>query len=107
MAGVNRPGLHVLWYHVNGPTYIRMQPIQAPEHPAFLYMIRTAACTTDGIVIPDRHQTGQMIIDMFKRQLSALRDRLKVRCHHITSSIPSERPLTSGRSREGQGEPHM
>ena len=41
-------------------------------------MINIAARATNGVKIPDRRQTRQAIIDTFKRQLVALRDRLNV-----------------------------
>ena len=68
------------------------QPIQAFEHESFQNMIHTAARATNGVKIPDRRQTRQAIIDKFKQQLTALRDRLNVweipyHCHHWLISI--------------------
>lgn len=56
-----------------------LQPIQALEHPSFQKMIQIAARATKPVNIPDRRQTRQGIINMFKQQLSSLRDRLNVR----------------------------
>ncbi|KAF8336804.1 hypothetical protein F5887DRAFT_890955 [Amanita rubescens] len=61
------------------------QPIQAFEHRSYQNMINIAArAGSNGVKIPDRRQTRQAIIDTFKRQLVALRDRLNVRVilHH-------------------------
>ena len=57
----------------------KSQPIQAFEHSSFQNMINVAAHATNGVKIPDRRQTWQGIINSFKRQLMALRDRLNVR----------------------------
>ena len=42
-------------------------------------MINIAARATNGIKIPDHRHTRQAIINKFKQQLAALRDRLNVR----------------------------
>jgi hypothetical protein len=56
------------------------QPIKAFEYQSYQNMINIAACAgSNGVNIPDRRQTRQAIIDMFKQQLVALRDRLNVR----------------------------
>jgi hypothetical protein len=52
------------------------QPIQAFDHPTFKHMIEVAARATRGVKIPGRKQTRQAIINMFKKQMQALRDRL-------------------------------
>lgn len=41
-------------------------------------MIEVAARATRGVKIPGQKQTRQAIIDMFKNQMQALRDRLNV-----------------------------
>jgi len=41
-------------------------------------MIEVAARATRGVKIPGRKQTRQAIINMFKKQMQALRDRLNV-----------------------------
>jgi hypothetical protein len=41
-------------------------------------MIEVAARATRGVKIPGRKQTRQSIINMFKKQMQALRDRLNV-----------------------------
>ena len=64
------------WIHTN--LCCIFQPIQAFEHPAFQNMIHLAARATNGVKIPDRRQTREAIISTFKRQLTALRDRLNV-----------------------------
>ncbi|KAI0040533.1 hypothetical protein FA95DRAFT_1502712 [Auriscalpium vulgare] len=61
------------------------QPIQAFDHPSFKNMINVAARATNGVVIPGRKATRAEIIDMFKTQMTALRNRLLVR-----GFIPSE-----------------
>lgn len=55
-----------------------LQPIQVFEHPAFHDMIHIAARATNGVKIPNRRQTREAIIDTFKRQLTALREKLNV-----------------------------
>jgi hypothetical protein len=42
-------------------------------------MIYVAARSTKGVKIPDRRQTREAIINTFKQQLMALRNRLNVR----------------------------
>ena len=56
------------------------QPIKAFEYQSYQNMINIAArAGSNGVNIPNRRQTQQAIIDMFKQQLVALRDRLNVR----------------------------
>ncbi|KAI0037709.1 hypothetical protein FA95DRAFT_1506641, partial [Auriscalpium vulgare] len=55
------------------------QPIQALEHPSFKNMIDIASRATNGVVIPGRKATRAEIINMFKAQMTALRNRLNVR----------------------------
>ena len=57
----------------------KSQPIQAFKHLSFWNMINIAARATNGIKIPDCCHTWQAIINKFKQQLAALRDRLNVR----------------------------
>ncbi|KAI0057137.1 hypothetical protein BV25DRAFT_1767759, partial [Artomyces pyxidatus] len=54
------------------------QPIQAFEHPSFKRMIDIAAAATNGVDIPGRKATRAEIINTFKAQMKALRDRLNV-----------------------------
>jgi len=54
------------------------QPIQAFEHPTFKHMISVASRATKGAKIPNRKQTRDEIISIFKKQMTALRDRLNV-----------------------------
>ncbi|KAI0686300.1 hypothetical protein C8T65DRAFT_525276, partial [Cerioporus squamosus] len=54
------------------------QPIQALEHPAFKNMIDIAARATEGVKIPNCKTTRREIINMFKCNLTKLRDRLQV-----------------------------
>ena len=49
-------------------------------------MIHIAARATNGVKIPDRHQTRQAIIETFKQQMTSLRDRLNVREYPIIST---------------------
>ena len=68
------PQLHTVLSHI-------LQPIQVFEHASFQKMIQLAAHAppSKGVKIPDRRQTRQAIIKMFKQQLVALRNRLNVR----------------------------
>ncbi|KAF8526667.1 hypothetical protein BU17DRAFT_40587, partial [Hysterangium stoloniferum] len=54
------------------------QPIQALEHPAFQNMMNISAHAKDGVKIPNRKQTQQEIVNMFKAQLSKLHNHLNV-----------------------------
>ncbi|KZP20667.1 hypothetical protein FIBSPDRAFT_742018, partial [Athelia psychrophila] len=54
------------------------QPIQAFEHPSFKRMIDVAARAVNGVIIPNRKATREEIIDLFKRQLTKLKERLTV-----------------------------
>ena len=54
------------------------QPIQAFEHPTFKHMISVASCATKGAKIPNRKQSRDEIISTFKKQMTALKDRLNV-----------------------------
>ncbi|KAF9047921.1 hypothetical protein BJ165DRAFT_1583312 [Panaeolus papilionaceus] len=54
------------------------QPIQALDHPRFKERIDVAARSTHGVVIPSQKKTREYIIELFKKNLASLRDRLKV-----------------------------
>ncbi|KAF8960961.1 hypothetical protein BDZ97DRAFT_1665051, partial [Flammula alnicola] len=54
------------------------QPIQAFEHPSFKKMIDIAARATHGVTLPNRKATRKHIIQLFKKNLTGLRERLKV-----------------------------
>ncbi|KZP09480.1 hypothetical protein FIBSPDRAFT_759939, partial [Athelia psychrophila] len=54
------------------------QPIQAFEHLSFKRMIDVAARAVNGVVIPNRKATRAEIIDLFKCQLTRLKERLTV-----------------------------
>lgn len=54
------------------------QPLRALEHPAFKNMIDIAARATDGVKIPNRKQTRREIINLFKKNMTRLRDKLNV-----------------------------
>ena len=56
----------------------KLQPIQALNHEMYHNMIRIAASATNGVKIPDRRQTRQVITNMFKLQLQVLHDKLNV-----------------------------
>jgi hypothetical protein len=55
-----------------------LQPIQALEHRTFKKMIDIAARATNGVTVPSRKVTRQEIIDMFKTQMTNLKERLNV-----------------------------
>ncbi|KAG1805060.1 uncharacterized protein HD556DRAFT_1226190 [Suillus plorans] len=57
------------------------QPIDALNHKSFKYMIDTAARATNGVKIPGRRQMRQAIINLFKCNLTNLRNQLLVRVH--------------------------
>ncbi|KAF5343868.1 hypothetical protein D9758_015885 [Tetrapyrgos nigripes] len=52
------------------------QPIDTIHHPKFQNMIDIAARATNGVKIPGRKATRRAIIDLFKKNISALRQRL-------------------------------
>ncbi|KAF8950694.1 hypothetical protein BDZ97DRAFT_1687043 [Flammula alnicola] len=54
------------------------QPIQAFEHPTFKKMIAIASRATCGVKIPTRKQIRKEIIQTFKDQMKALKERLNV-----------------------------
>ncbi|KAH7924808.1 hypothetical protein BV22DRAFT_1012537, partial [Leucogyrophana mollusca] len=55
------------------------QPIQAVDHPKFRLMIDIASRATNGVIVPNRNATRREIMDMFKRQMTKLKERLNVR----------------------------
>ena len=55
-----------------------LQPVQALEHPAFKNMIGIAAHATNGVVILNRKVTRYEIMNLFKKNLSNLHERLNV-----------------------------
>ena len=55
-----------------------IQPIQAFEHPSFKAMIAVAACATHGVTIPSRKVTRAYIINLFKKNVASLRERISV-----------------------------
>ncbi|KAF8172893.1 hypothetical protein BJ912DRAFT_859710 [Pholiota molesta] len=55
------------------------QPIQALKHHSFQHMIRVAERATRPVKIPNPEQTRAGIINTFRNQMKALRDRLNVR----------------------------
>jgi hypothetical protein len=60
-------------------TCFLFQPLDALNHPAFKQMVHLAARATNGVKIPSRKQTRQVIIDTFKTNIRKLRQRLSVR----------------------------
>ncbi|KZT06564.1 uncharacterized protein LAESUDRAFT_653395, partial [Laetiporus sulphureus 93-53] len=54
------------------------QLIQALEHASFKKMIDVAACTINGVEIPNCKQSHHQVIDMFHQQMMKLRERLTV-----------------------------
>ncbi|KZT01806.1 uncharacterized protein LAESUDRAFT_663215, partial [Laetiporus sulphureus 93-53] len=54
------------------------QPIQALEHASFKKMIDVAAHATNGVEISNCKQLCHQVIDMFKRQMMKLWERLTV-----------------------------
>ncbi|KAG2113946.1 uncharacterized protein F5147DRAFT_744119 [Suillus discolor] len=54
------------------------QPIQAVDHPSFKNMIDVAARATNGVILPNRNATRREIMDLFKKQMSKLKERLNV-----------------------------
>ena len=51
-------------------------------------MIQTAARATNGVKIPNRRQTRQVIIDTFREQMKALQARLTVRYLRLIDNEP-------------------
>jgi len=65
-----------------------VQPIQAFEHPSFRNMIDIAARATNGVTIPNRKVTREEIMNMFKNQLTRLKERLNVSLAILTGFSP-------------------
>ncbi|KIK15112.1 hypothetical protein PISMIDRAFT_115784, partial [Pisolithus microcarpus 441] len=55
------------------------QPIHVLQHPTFQKMVEITSRARNGIKIPNRAQTRQAIIDIFKTSLLNLRKRFSVR----------------------------
>ncbi|PPQ76983.1 hypothetical protein CVT24_009478, partial [Panaeolus cyanescens] len=53
------------------------QPIQALDHPRFKELIDVASRSTHGVVIPSRKKAREYIMELFRKNLGSLRDRLK------------------------------
>ncbi|KAF8129341.1 hypothetical protein EV363DRAFT_1169364, partial [Boletus edulis] len=54
------------------------QPLQAVEHPSFKKMIDIASRANKGVIIPNRHASRQEILNLFKKQMASLKERLNV-----------------------------
>ncbi|KAF9240078.1 hypothetical protein BU15DRAFT_34297, partial [Melanogaster broomeanus] len=54
------------------------QPIQTMDHPSFKKMVDVASRATNGVIVPNRHATRREIMDLFKKQMTHLRERLNV-----------------------------
>jgi hypothetical protein len=54
------------------------QPIQAVDHPSFKKMIDIASRATNGVNMPDRKATRHEIMELFKLQMTKLKERLNV-----------------------------
>ena len=59
--------------------FILSKPIQALEHASFHKMISIAARASKGVTIPNRRATRDEVINMFKTQMTHLKNRFKVR----------------------------
>ncbi|KAJ7935040.1 hypothetical protein B0H13DRAFT_1591253, partial [Mycena leptocephala] len=58
-------------------------PIDVLEHPKFREMIDIAARAKEGVRIPGRKSTRAEIIDLFKRRMEQLKEKLNVRIYQI------------------------
>ena len=76
----------------NVSSHHRRQPISAFEHPSFQKMIHMASQATRGVKIPNRKQTRDEIIALFKTQMTKLKDRLNVCTFSFT--VSSSNPLS-------------
>jgi hypothetical protein len=56
-----------------------LQPIAAFEYPSFQHMVHVASRATRGVQIPNRKQTRDEILSIFKTQMNKLKERLNVR----------------------------
>ncbi|KIJ07910.1 hypothetical protein PAXINDRAFT_89641 [Paxillus involutus ATCC 200175] len=63
------------------------QPIQAVDHPSFRKMIDIASQATKGVVIPNRKATQAEIINVFKKQMTWLRECLNVSATSLRHSV--------------------
>jgi hypothetical protein len=61
---------------------MKMQPIQAFDHPSFKNMIDVAARATKGVNIPGRKVTRKHVIELFKKNLHNLRLKIMVSTTH-------------------------
>ena len=59
------------------------QPIQALEHLKFKDMISVAARATHSITIPNCKETQKHIIDLFKKNIADLQNKLTVMIYHL------------------------
>jgi hypothetical protein len=57
---------------------IILHPIQAIDHPAFQKMIAVAARATSGVILPNCNATCGEIMNLFKKQMTKLKERLNV-----------------------------
>lgn len=80
MADRDRPGTHsCLEIYKVLTLFLESKPLQALEHPSFHKMIGIAARATNGVTIPNRKATRDEIMDMFKTQMSHLKNHFSVR----------------------------
>ncbi|KAF9220281.1 hypothetical protein BS17DRAFT_715136, partial [Gyrodon lividus] len=54
------------------------QPIQAMDHPSFKKMVNVASHATNRVIVPNRHTACCEIMDLFKKQMTHLREQLNV-----------------------------
>lgn len=57
---------------------ISLQPIQAVDHLIFKNMINIVAHATDGVILPNCNATRHNIMNLFKTQMTNLKDQLNV-----------------------------
>ncbi|KAH7902998.1 hypothetical protein BJ138DRAFT_1021270 [Hygrophoropsis aurantiaca] len=62
-------------------------PIQALDHPKFKEMIDVASRATNGVKIPNRKATRDEIMNMFKKQMTRLKDKLNVGLSFVSSNL--------------------
>ena len=79
MDGWNSSGmLYITCIGLLGLQEHGVKPLQAFEHPSFKAMITVAAGATRGVTIPSRKVTRAHIINLFKKNVANLQERISV-----------------------------
>jgi hypothetical protein len=74
------------------------------DHPKFKEMIQVSSRATNGVVVPDRDNNRKYIINLFKKNMIELRNRLLYKYNHWLPSRVTEplEPSTFGQLSRSQ-----